>query len=283
MGKRISQLAEITTVDSNDLLNVVDVSDTTYSASGTNKRVTKANLLKEYDIFSGWIPAGETWTYASADDPTYTFTVAADVTTKYSVGMKIKLTQGTVKYFIITAVSTFSGGNTTITVYGGTDYDLANSAISANAYSMMRTPVGFPMSPAKWSVVASDATVREQINPTQNTWYNLGSFSISIPIGVWNTYFIAQTYNSRATAGTLSAWVSLSTANNSASTAAHTVRSYNAADTGLMDALYNSFVISVASKTTYYLVEKTDQTGVTSLILNPGNETSRIVATCAYL
>jgi len=48
MGKRISQLAEITTVDSDDLLNVVDVSDTTYSASGTNK---KATLSKFLDFF----------------------------------------------------------------------------------------------------------------------------------------------------------------------------------------------------------------------------------------
>lgn len=40
----------------------------------------------------GWIPAEETWTYASADDPTFTFTISGDKTGKYSVGMKIKLT-----------------------------------------------------------------------------------------------------------------------------------------------------------------------------------------------
>lgn len=50
MGKRISQLAEITTVDGDDLLNVVDVSDTTYSASGTNKKVKRSNLIKDLTV-----------------------------------------------------------------------------------------------------------------------------------------------------------------------------------------------------------------------------------------
>lgn len=50
-------------------------------------------------IRSGWITAGETWTYASADSPSFTFTISGDKRDKYSVGMKIKLTQGSVKYF----------------------------------------------------------------------------------------------------------------------------------------------------------------------------------------
>ena len=49
----------------------------------------------------GWINPNETWTYASADDPTFTFTIASfDATTLFSVGMKIKLTNVSVKYFI---------------------------------------------------------------------------------------------------------------------------------------------------------------------------------------
>jgi len=100
---------------------------------------TDGNLIVETDIYvggtvdgvdisedDGWRAAGETWTYASADDPTFTFTISGDKTSKYSPGMRIKLTQTTVKYFIITAVS-YSAPNTTVTVYGGTDYDLVNA------------------------------------------------------------------------------------------------------------------------------------------------------------
>jgi hypothetical protein len=88
----------------------------------------------------GWTDPSETWTYLSAT----TFTVAADVTAKYSKGDKIKFTQTTVKYFYIIAVSTFSGGVTTLTITGGTDYTLVNAAISANFYSKQQTPNAFP-------------------------------------------------------------------------------------------------------------------------------------------
>lgn len=86
----------------------------------------------------GWI-AGETWTYASAT----TFTVSSDVTAKYSKGTRVKLTQTTVKYFVVTN-SSHSSGTTTVTVTGGTDYSLANAAISDNYYSYSVNPQGYP-------------------------------------------------------------------------------------------------------------------------------------------
>jgi hypothetical protein len=86
-------------------------------------------------LMDGWIGANETWTYASAT----TITVPSDATTRYSVGDKIKLTQTTVKYFYVVAVS-----STVLTVTGGTDYTVANAAISANYYSKAASPVGFP-------------------------------------------------------------------------------------------------------------------------------------------
>ena len=83
----------------------------------------------------GWLPAFEAWAYASAT----TITVPAGAASKYSVGDKIKLTQTTVKYFYVTAVA-----DTVLTVTGGTDYTVANAAITANYYSKAASPVGFP-------------------------------------------------------------------------------------------------------------------------------------------
>lgn len=291
MGKRISQLAEITTVDSNDLLNVVDVSDTTYSASGTNKRVTKANLLKEYDIFSGWIPAGETWTYAGADDPTFTFKVNADVTGKYSAGMKIKLTQTTVKYFIITAVSAYSGGYTTITVYGGTDYDLANATITNPYYSTMKAPQGFPVSPDKWSVTVTDSSDRNQSNPTTGQKYNISALNITIPIGNWNIYYQFTLYVTRATNGIADVRATLSTTDNSESTNSFTsmfiVR--GTTDGQRVDGqgtTTKQLRLVTTSKTPYYTNMWTTASNITAMgILGASvyGSTSIIRATCAYL
>jgi hypothetical protein len=87
----------------------------------------------------GWI-AGEAWTYVSATS----FSVASDVTAKYAKGDRIKLTQTTVKYFYVVNVSAFGGGITTITVSGGSDFTLANAAITSPFYSKDITPNGFP-------------------------------------------------------------------------------------------------------------------------------------------
>jgi hypothetical protein len=88
----------------------------------------------------GWVDdTATTWTYASAS----TFTVSGDVTATFTKGTRIKLTQTGVKYFVVVG-SSFGGGNTTVTITGGTDYTLANAAISANYYSYAVNPQGYP-------------------------------------------------------------------------------------------------------------------------------------------
>jgi len=84
----------------------------------------------------GWTLANETWTYASAT----TITVPSGAANKYSKGDKIRLKQGGgYKYFYIIGVT-----DTVLTVTGGSDYTVANSAISDIYYSKSASPVGFP-------------------------------------------------------------------------------------------------------------------------------------------
>lgn len=167
----------------------------------------------------GWVDAtAEAWTYASADAPTFTFTVTGDLTAKYTPGTRLKLTQTTVKYFIVTKVSVASG-TTTVTIYGGTDYTLANAAISANNYSRVKGPAGFPLDPTKWTEKATDTSNRAQVPPTANTIYNLGSLSITIPIGAWHVDFQVLLDFDRAAGGPAFAKCGLSTANNTFSDA----------------------------------------------------------------
>jgi hypothetical protein len=86
-----------------------------------------------------WTPAGETWTYATAN----TFTIVGDKTTKYQIGDKIKLTQTTAKYFYISAVA-YGAPNATVTILGGSDYSLADAAITSPYFSKAENPQGFP-------------------------------------------------------------------------------------------------------------------------------------------
>lgn len=88
----------------------------------------------------GWVDASaQTWTQASAT----TFTVPTDLTTTFTTGTRLRLTQSsTVKYFVV--VSSAFGATTTVTVTGGSDYTLAAAAITANSYSYAANPQGYP-------------------------------------------------------------------------------------------------------------------------------------------
>lgn len=124
---KITELTENTTPIGTDLIPIVDDPGGTPST----QKITLANL----GIIDGWIPASETWTYASAS----TITVPSGAVSKYKKGDKIKWTQTTVKYGTIVAVA-----DTLLTIQVNTDYTVANSAISANYYSHALSPIGFP-------------------------------------------------------------------------------------------------------------------------------------------
>jgi len=94
-------------------------------------------LIKDGRVagWDAWMPAEQTWTYASAT----TITIPAGGAAKYAKGDKIKLTQTTVKYFSIVGVA-----DTVLTITAGTSYTLVDAAISANYYSKVENPQGFP-------------------------------------------------------------------------------------------------------------------------------------------
>lgn len=90
-------------------------------------------------LFDGWVTDGALWTYASAT----TFTVSGDQTMMFSKGTRVKLTQTTVKFFVVVG-SSYAAETTTVTITGGSDYTLANAAISGNYYSYAANPQGYP-------------------------------------------------------------------------------------------------------------------------------------------
>lgn len=227
-------------------------------------------------------------TRASADDPTYVLTFAGvDLTSMLSVGMRVKWTQNaTVRYAIITAIS-FST-NTTLTLYGGTDYDVddtATFAISGFAFSLMKAPLGFPLDPTKWTVtVISDTTERTQASPVQDTVYNLGSLTGNIPIGVWDVDWKLAGYVAGGT--NPRAQFALSTANNSISDTG-LAKQFGADGSGADNALYCRKTLVLAAKTAYYLVAKCTNTSASTIRIAPSNgsdaETTIVRAICAYL
>lgn len=233
-----------------------------------------------YTASTGWVSSSATWSYSSADAPTYVISINEDVTGILSVGMRIRLVQTTTKYFIVTAVGSFSGGATLVTVYGGTDYTLANAAISSPNYSASKIPFGFPVDQTKWQVVVTDSTDATQSSPTAATWYNLGSIQISIPIGAWRVRYRASLQQQNQFFEVLA---TLSTTASSAGDAIFGGRNYGG--TGGSIVVQASGDIVVSSKTTYYLNAKTSSASVTSISFQgtSGQAATKIIADCAYL
>jgi hypothetical protein len=165
-------------------------SDSDFGDIITNLIVTVGDaLFAPIEIVDGWISGSGTWSYTSADSPIFVMSVPDADAADINLGDRIKLTQTTEKYFIVHAKGSPSGGFTPVTIYGGTDYTLANAAISFPGWSHAKSPLGFPTARSKWRVVFTDSTIRTQAAPTVNVWYNLGTLSVSVPIGVWKAYF----------------------------------------------------------------------------------------------
>lgn len=281
-GATVAAAGKTTPVDA-DSFPLVDS-----AASNVLKELTwanvKATLLTYFNTLfpgkDGWQSVSDSWTYASADAPTFTITVPSGAASLYGVGDRIKLTQTTVKYFIVTAVA-----DTVLTVYGGTDYTLANAAISAISYSHMKAPIGFPLDPTKWTVQTTNTATTTQSSPTQNVWYNINSINIIIPIGLWNAGYECSSrpiYNSNAP----NQYTTLSTANNSESDSEFTSRLEIGGTAANLNALVGRYkILSLAAKTTYYLNHKTDNSTQTSLSVTSTSPFPRTVvkAVCAYL
>lgn len=268
----------------------------THIANTSNPHSTTALQVSAIPT-DGWLDeSGTTWTYASADDPVYQIYVAgnANASQRYKVGNKVKCTNNSTTFYgIIVKVGSYDGGNnrTPVDIYGGTDYDLANSAITAIYTSPIKSPDGFPLSPDKWSGTFSDTGNRSQASPGAGTIYNLGSLSMSIPIGLWRIYYeVSMEVNfTLAAASNVGYQMSLSTANNTFSDATMTSVKTSAAPviTGGTDRI--SFfrerptLLALAAKTTHYLNGLTGGTSMTSIAFRGDLQTTVVKWTCAYV
>lgn len=97
----------------------------------TNKTLSTP-IIKTWD---GWNTVSDSWSYLSASS----VTVPSGAASLYKKGDKVKFTQTTAKYFVVSAVT-----DTTLTFFVSTDYTVANAAISSIYVSHEENPIGFP-------------------------------------------------------------------------------------------------------------------------------------------
>lgn len=176
------------------------------------------------------------------------------------------------------------GGATLVTLYGGTDYTLAATAISLSYYSMVKAPFGFPLSSIKWTVEVTDVIQQSQATPTNSTWYNLGSIAISIPIGIWEVRYSVTIQEYNATPASRTEKVTLSTANNSESDSQLSIRVYASSIAGIGGEASKEKVLTLVSKTSYYLNIMTTSGGAGTTIYFVNDVVPAVIrALCVYL
>lgn len=249
----------------------------------TNQVVAITNGVPTYQTLAanntnGWNSIPTTLTFSSSDAPTYIVSTGISLIGTVQLGDRIWVTnQAASQYFIVTAIS--AG---TLTLYGGTTYSLTNTAITAPFFSHQKDPLGFNASSSFWKERLVDTTDRSQGTPVSGTWYNLGSLSLTLPIGSWNVWYSVCLQANATSAGI---FTTLSTANN---TESDTDLTANTQATGAFGGgqVSKQKTITVASKTPYYINTQTQSVGVTTIYNRNASTTGAslvIEAVCAYL
>jgi len=266
---RISALTELTTLASDDYLVVLD------SSANIAKKITIANAFGIADF--GWTASGESWTYASWSATTRigTITVPTDATTKYYEGMRIKITQATggTKYGIIHDVAA-----TLLTVFFPSGTTFNNEAITSPFYSIGDTPLGFPKSITFWQLTAEKVATSAQASPTNSTWYNLGSFSLTVGKGAWliEALFAYQIVSIEIN-------TTLSTANNTVGSQALTNRDYESGGGTRLHTCYRSEYKDHTGDVTYYMNAMSSTSATTMDTRGASGHAAFIRATSKYL
>lgn len=281
MGKRNSQLTELTVVATNDYLTIVDTS------AGQSKRVSVQTLVGNVDL--GWVATGESWTYSSWSSTTRTgvVTVPSDATTKYTPGMRVRFSQttGGTKYAIITAVTT-----TTLTLFFPSGTTFNNETVTSPVYSSIKAPYGFNLDVVVWELeYTSTADVSASTNPTAGVWYQVGgNQQLTIPVGSWIIGYHGAAAGVGSSNAALRFTTTLSTANNSQSDAgltAYTGVTNTSTSPVHITPMAREKAVLLASQTTYYLNMSRASLGgaMSTLALQGAVATTRIYARCAYL
>lgn len=237
-------------------------------------------------------------TRTTADDPTYIISFAAvDLTDRLTKGTRVSWVQNSIRRYGIVVDAAFST-NTTVTILticndNSANYDVldtASFAISGFRFSPDKAPVGFPLDFDTWTLTASDTTDRSQALADSSLWYNLGSLSLSIPIGAWEvSYAVAVGVLSTSGSPTFSnVRTTLSTANNSEVdtgwSAFHTADFPASAGAGTGGFLTRSNPIVRTSRGSYYLNSRTNTSTGNRTIRNDNSLAKAVIkARCAYL
>lgn len=166
------------------------------------------------------------------------------------------------EYAIVTG-TTFST-NTTLNVQVPEGYAIPTSGgVSAVSYSQHASPYGFPSDKGRWEVYALYRAQSTQSSASSGTWYNVGGYNITAPIGRWNLSY--QSSPVIGATGIAIHYQTLSTGTSTESDIEFTTEGYHNASVINGAPRYVERPINLTVQTPYYLNQK--QSGGSSVTL----------------
>ena len=170
--------------------------------AGSKLADNSVDITSKASSFDGWVKVTDSWSYASST----TVTVPSDASTKFSVGDKVKFDQTSTKYFYVTAVS-----STVLTLNAGSDYTVANAAISNIYYSKAASPLSFPQwfnfTPTLTNVTTGNGTLAARFCMNGKTVRARGVFTMGSTSSIAGAIAIALPITANTTAMQASAMI----------------------------------------------------------------------------
>lgn len=248
-----------------------------------NGNIAANNFTDALGYPMSWYTTLGTFSFNAWDSTVRTGTIntSANLTGLIKVGNKLRFTQsGTVKYAIVTAITL-----TTITCFlpNGSTLD-TGVAVTDMYFSNIAQPFGFPLDPTNWTLQTISTADVAQGTPTNGIWYNIGGINLPIGIGVWRVKFSCPVNPYHTSAVPIFQETALSTSTSSVSD--NTLKVLTAASNVLEvnQTIYKESIITLTSKTTYNLIDRTLLTlSAIRHLSNNYNIPTIISAECAYL
>ncbi len=251
--------------------------------------ITSRNNTALSGSIGGWNSTNCNWTCTSIQNKMYTIATVGDKSLLFSPGMRVRITQSSVCYYIIVSVS-YSSGNTYLDLFSGNGTGISSGAISDVYYSRDKAPIGFPLDPREWSIRSESNADIFKYNPERYAWYYFGSNTcINLPKGLWRLRYslVANMYDADTSQKSISVNAALSKYGTSVSIPDSLVRMYvRMYSTGIE---YSEFSISrevvfEQDVSGYiYLIGRTRAVDVGYLCWRGSAKPIVIEAECAYL
>ena len=171
---------------------------------------------------------------------------------------------------------------TTIKIYCGTDFAIANTTISNPKFAIMKNPLNFNANPDKWTIKTEITSNYYVASPSNAVYYGATPLPIYVPVGLWELSYQVGVQLTATVSQYCSA--NLSTSNTILENNGGFTDNQSLPVAGLIAKRFRaSKIVNLNTAKWYYFMFKNDTAYTALYITGSPTSTSSVQAVCAYL